>query len=77
MALERELQIYKERLADLRANEGKYALVHGDELVVFDTYEDALRIGYEKYGLDPFMVKRIESVEAVHFITRDITLCPA
>ena len=76
MALERELQTYRGKVTDLKASEGKFALVHGDDVDVLNTYEEALRVGYDKYGLDPFLVKRIESVEAVHFITRDIALCP-
>lgn len=75
MALERELETYARELPNLTASEGKFVLIHADEVEVFESYEDALRIGYERYGLDPFLVKRIESVETIHFLTRDVLPC--
>ncbi|HLH16532.1 MAG TPA: hypothetical protein VKX45_04900 [Bryobacteraceae bacterium] len=71
MALERELQTYKQRLPELLQNEGKFVLIHGDDIVdVYGTYEDALKEGYARFGLDPFLVKQIQSVEQIHFISR-------
>lgn len=70
MALEKELETYKLKLSDLRSDEGKFALVHGEELTVFGTYEDALKEGYERFGLKPFLVKQIQTTEVVQFITR-------
>lgn len=78
MALEKELQTYKNKLAELLANEGegKYALIHGEQLInVFGTYEDAIKEGYAKFKLEPFLVKQIESIESVHFVSRLLT-CP-
>jgi hypothetical protein len=58
-------------LPQLVADEGKYALIRGEELLgVFGTYEDALTDGYKTLGLDPFLVKKIEAVERVQFISR-------
>jgi hypothetical protein len=73
MALERELQTYKSKLAELIANgnEGKFALICGDEVVdVFGTYEDAIKEGYGKFHLEPFLVKQVASIEQVQFISR-------
>jgi hypothetical protein len=71
MALERELETYRQRLPELLANEGKFVLIHGDEIVdVFGTYEDAIKEGYGKFQLSPFLVKQIQSVEQIHFISR-------
>ncbi len=73
MALEKELQTYKTKLPELLANEGegKYALIHGDDLVdVFGTYEDAIREGYAKFNLTPFLVKQIQTMEHVQFVSR-------
>ena len=71
MALEKELETYRRKLPELKEHEGKYALVHGDTFVdVYSTYEDALKEGYEKFKLEPFLVKRIESQEQIHTITR-------
>lgn len=73
MALERELATYKEKLPELIANnnEGKFALIHGDAVVdVFGTYEDAIKEGYAKFGLEEFLVKQVQMIEQVHFISR-------
>lgn len=76
MALERELQTYGRELPTLLQHEGKFALVQGDDVVdVYSTYEDAVKIGYARFGLQPFLVKRIESTEQVQFFTRDMVPC--
>ncbi len=74
MALERELEAYKRKLPELKADEGKFALIHGDDLVgVFGTYEDALSEGYKQFGLEPFLVRQIQSVEQVQYVSRLLT----
>jgi hypothetical protein len=72
MALEKELETYRSKLPDLKKHEGKFVLIHGDDLTVWDTYADANREGYRKFKLDPFLVKRIESNGQVHFVTRGL-----
>lgn len=76
MVLERELQTYERKLPDLLVNEGKFVLIQDEEVIdTFDSYEDALKGGYERFGVDtPFLVKQIQAVEAVQFITRDIAI---
>ena len=78
-ALSDELQTYDRVKASLIAagDEGKFALVHGEQVSVWGTYEDALREGYGQFGLKPFLVKRIQPVERVQFITRDVSVCRA
>ena len=77
MELEKELATYQKRLGELLPQEGKFVLIHGDEVAgVWDGYEDALKAGYEKYNLDPFMVRRIAWPETVQNFTRDLPLCP-
>jgi hypothetical protein len=76
MALEKELGTYRRELEKLLAHEGKFVLIHGDEIGGFwDTYEDALKDGYSRYGLEPFLVKQVEAVERVQFFTRDLSAC--
>lgn len=76
--LERELAAYRRALPELLADEGKFVLVKGDEIInKFVSYEDALKIGYEKFGLEPFLVKLIERTESVANFTRRFTACPA
>lgn len=71
MALEEELATYQDKLSELAAEEGKFVLIKGKELVaIFAAYEDALRAGYERFGLEPFMVKQIHAIERVQFISR-------
>ena len=74
MALERELQTYKDKLPELRENAGKFVLIHGESVVdIFTSYEDAIKRGYDEFKLEPFLVKRIEQIEQVQFITRFAT----
>ena len=76
MALEQEIKTYERELPNLLQHEGKFALIHGDEVAgVYDTYEDALKAGYEKYELKPFLVKRIQAIEQVEYFTRDLIPC--
>jgi hypothetical protein len=78
MALETELETYKRELPGLLKDEGHYVVVSGDKVVgTFASYEDALAIGYEKCGLKPFLVKKIQAVEQVQYFSRDLTFpCP-
>ena len=79
MVLEQELATYREKLPELIAgnNEGKFALIQGKKLAdVFGTYEDAIKQGYARFGLAPFLVKRIESVERPQFVSRLFPSCP-
>lgn len=63
--LEEELKTYEENKQDLikRAN-GKYVLIKGKTIVdTFESEKDAVRIGIEKFGNVPFLVKKIEEIE--------------
>jgi hypothetical protein len=77
-ALETELKTYEEQKDKLLTHEGKFVVIHGSEILgVYGSYEDALKAGYEKYKLEPFLVKKIQAVDAVNFLTRDFPLsCP-
>ncbi len=71
MALEKELETYKNALPKLKENEGKFVLVQGDTVdSVYTSYEDAMKAGYAKFGLKPFLVKQIQTIEQVQFISR-------
>ena len=78
MALERELETYKRELPNLLPEEGKFAVVAADCIIgTFNTYEDALAVGYEKCGVKPFLVKRIQAIEQVQFFSRNLAFtCP-
>jgi hypothetical protein len=64
--LQREWQTFQRQLAPLLAagNEGRFALIKEDHLVgVWDTEDAALHAGFERFGLDPFLVQPITSHE--------------
>jgi len=70
MALEREIKTYKSKLPELLAHEGKFVLIHDKEVCegFFESFEDAVTAGYEKFEQSPFLVKQILAVEPVEFI---------
>ncbi len=72
MALEKEMATFRAKLEELKAkHEGKFVLIHGDDLVdVFSSYDDAIKAGYAKFRLDPFLVKQVHAMEQIQFITR-------
>jgi len=73
MALEKELATYKAKLPDLKEHQGKFVLIHGDEVEDFyEAYEDAIKAGYEKFKLESFLVKQVNSAETVQYFTRHI-----
>lgn len=73
MALERELATYRTKLPELSQHQGKFVLIHGDDIVdFFTTYEDAIKSGYQRYRLEPFLVKQIHATEPVFFISRNV-----
>ena len=65
MMLDAEIQTYRSQLPELLANEGKFVLVHGGDIVgVFKSREAALVLGYERFKLAPFLVKRIQRMKS-------------
>ena len=71
MALETELATYRSKLPELKDKEGKFVLIRGTEIVdFFSAYDDAIKAGYEKFGLATFLVKQIQLIEQVQFISR-------
>jgi hypothetical protein len=73
MALEREIATYQREKARLLAEgeHGRYALIHGDAVAsVWDTWRDASQAGYEKFGLESFMIQEIREIERPILITR-------
>lgn len=76
MALEQELETYQQRLPELLKHEGWYVAICGTEVLgMFADYADALQVGYDRCGLNPFLVKKIERVESVQRFTRHVGLC--
>jgi hypothetical protein len=67
--LEREYALYRRELPRLLAeNEaGRHALVKGDDLTIWDTSGDAIQAGYLRFGLEPFLVQKIDPRDAEMF----------
>ena len=64
-----EKKAYENALPDLLKEESKFALVKGENVVgVYESYEDALKFGYEKFGLESFFIKRIQQIEKPIYI---------
>jgi len=77
MALEQELETYRRNLSGMLDQEQRYVLVQGERVVGFyDLMRDALKAGYEEFGLDPFLVKKVEAVEKPLYYSRNIKPCP-
>jgi hypothetical protein len=78
MALEQELETFKRELPNLLAREGNFVVICGDQVTgIYSSYEDALKVGYDKCGLKPFLVKKIQAVEQVQYFSRDLGFsCP-
>jgi hypothetical protein len=71
--LEQELKTYASHLGDLAAQAGKYVLIQdGSVEGTFDTYEDAIKVGYSRFKLAPFLVKQISPGERLLSFSRDL-----
>lgn len=78
MVLMKELDVFQKALPDLlsQGNEGKYALVHDDQVAaICDTEEQAIQAGYDRFELKPFLVKKIEAVEKPRYYSGSIRPC--
>lgn len=68
-ALQEELETYARREEELKTSaSGKFVVIKGSEIVgVFDTLEFALTEGTRRFGLEPYLVRRIgEPVEQLN-----------
>ena len=77
--LDRELETYRREFPKLKDQVGKFVLIQGDNVLsVWSTFDDAIQQGYRECGIDqPFLIKKIEDIESVHFQTRLIEVpCP-
>jgi hypothetical protein len=76
MALEREMETFARQLPDLLKdpqNQGQFALVRGNEVAgIFPTFDAALSVGYDKYQLDPFLVKEVTERELPRYFSRSL-----
>ena len=77
MVLDREFQTYKSRLHEWVEHEGKFVLIKGEDVVGFyDTYADALKVGYDRFKLEAFFIKRVQQMEPTANFSRHIWATP-
>jgi hypothetical protein len=75
--LERELDTFEKRRQELLGQaQGKFALVHGEEIVgVFDSKPDAIAAGFKEFGNTPFLVKQVVAVETPqNFVSNQLAI---
>lgn len=73
MVLEKELDTYQKKLPELKDHEGKFILIHGEDVIdFFSTYEDAIKAGYQRFKLEPFLVKQVRAIEPIFYMSRNV-----
>lgn len=72
--LAEELETYEKNKQNLlRDSRGKYVLIKGKEIInVFDTQADAVKVGIDKFGNSPFLVKKIQEVDTPQNFTSNL-----
>ena len=74
--LQAELETFEQMKDRLLEDEGKFAVIHKTELIgIFSSYEDALKAGYQKVNLLPFLVKKITAIEPLGLTPSGFILC--
>jgi hypothetical protein len=76
-SFEKEIETYEAKKNELLAESaGRFVVIRERDIAgVWDTYEDALQAGYERFKLTPFLVKQITPIEPVLNFSRNVTLC--
>ena len=72
--LSKEIETYeKNKQMLLKESSGKYVLIKNDQIVnIFDTYADAVKVGIDKFGNSPFLVKQILEIEPTQNFTSNL-----
>jgi hypothetical protein len=74
--LETEREFYSEKLADwLNQYPGKFVLIKEKEMVgAFDTEDEAVAEGARRFGLQPYLVRRIQKQKQTEVTAPALTL---
>jgi hypothetical protein len=74
--LEEELKLFEEKKAQLKEEypNGGYVIIKGSEILgVWNTRQDAIKTGVEKFGNTPFLVKNIDDTDkAINTFSRNL-----
>ncbi|HEX9735674.1 MAG TPA: hypothetical protein VGG06_27255 [Thermoanaerobaculia bacterium] len=71
MELDQELKTYDSHRYELLGRaRGKYVLIKKDRILgEFESQQDALHRGYDEFGNEPFLVKRVVEIEVPYSFT--------
>lgn len=77
--LAEELRTYEQKKSELiKADENKYVLIKGSKIIgTYESQKDAIKVGIEKFGNTPFLVKKIERIEQGQNFTSNLIKCDA
>ncbi|MCI0638902.1 MAG: hypothetical protein L0Y72_19890 [Gemmataceae bacterium] len=79
MAVDKEMRAFRNALPKLLRNKkniGRFALVSKDGVVgVWKTMEEALKQGYEHFGLGSFIVQEVVKNEIPKYCSRNVVTC--
>lgn len=69
-ALAAERAAFRSHLPELaREHDGEFVLIKGGEIIgTFDHHETALREGYRKFGIVPFLVRQVAAFEPAVYL---------
>lgn len=72
--LSKEIKTYNEnKEVLLRNSSGKFVLIKEDRIIgVYDTRNDAIKIGIDKFGNEPFLVKKISEIDETQNFTSNL-----
>ena len=70
--LAEETRTYEANVAQwAEAHAGEFVLIRGTDVVGFyETSDQALSAGYQRFGIVPFFVKQVSRQEQAHFVSR-------
>jgi hypothetical protein len=79
MALDQEWNTFQRELPRLLqdpTNRGKHVLIHGDQVdSIWSTVDEGLAAGYERFGLEPFLVQEIDDHPQPRYFSRGVRRC--
>jgi len=72
--LSEEIKTYNENKENLlRDNSGKFVLIKKERIIgTYDTRNDAIKVGIDKFGNEPFLVKKISETDEVQNFTSNL-----
>ncbi len=75
--LREETRTYEAHVAQWTEHEGQFVLIHGSDVIGFyESYEEALTAGYERFGVAAFFVREVRQQPPVQFVSRLVAPAP-